>query len=159
AEHFRRQRPRTMGSLYWQLNDCWPVASWASIDYYGRWKALHYYARRFYDDVIISPFRYDGTIDVYVVSDKLEPVSAQIQARLMDCNGKVVAEQTKDIEAPAQSSAVYFTLNEKDLLAKAPRQRSFLALDLLVNGSRSARNLLFFDTMRNLALPSAPAIE
>jgi beta-galactosidase/beta-glucuronidase len=56
AEHLRRQRPRTMGSLYWQLNDCWPVASWASIDYYGRWKALHYYARRFYDDVLISPY-------------------------------------------------------------------------------------------------------
>ena len=57
AEHLRRQRPNTMGSLYWQLNDCWPVASWASIDYYGRWKALQYYARRFYDDVIVSPFR------------------------------------------------------------------------------------------------------
>jgi beta-mannosidase len=47
AEHLRRQKPRVMGSLYWQLNDCWPVASWASIDYYGRWKALNYYARRF----------------------------------------------------------------------------------------------------------------
>ncbi|MGB6403517.1 MAG: glycoside hydrolase family 2 protein, partial [Candidatus Sulfotelmatobacter sp.] len=74
AEHLRRQRPRTMGSLYWQLNDCWPVASWASIDYYGRWKALHYYARRFYDDLLISPFLHDGKVDVYVVSDKLQPL-------------------------------------------------------------------------------------
>jgi beta-mannosidase len=159
AEHFRRQRPRTMGSLYWQLNDCWPVASWASIDYYGRWKALHYYARRFYDDVIISPFRHDGAIDVYVVSDKLEPISARIQARLLDFGGKVLAEQTKDIQAPAQSSSVYLTLNEKDLLAKASPQRSFLVFDLLINGVRASRNLILFDTIRNLALPVAPRIE
>ena len=159
AEHFRRQRPRTMGSLYWQLNDCWPVASWSSIDYYGRWKALHYYARRFYDDVIISPIRHDGAIDVYVVSDKLGPVAGQIHARLLDFRGKVLAEQTRDIQAPAQSSAAYLILNEKDLLAKGSPQRSFLVLDLLVNRARVSRNLVFFDTMRNLTLPVAPAIE
>ena len=55
AEHLRRNRPRTMGSIYWQLNDCWPVASWSSLDYYGRWKALHYYARRFYAPLLVSP--------------------------------------------------------------------------------------------------------
>jgi len=48
AEHLRRIRPRNMGGIYWQLNDCWPVASWSSLDYYGRWKALQYYAKRFY---------------------------------------------------------------------------------------------------------------
>src|SRR5437764_13243492 len=159
AEHFRRQRPRTMGSLYWQLNDCWPVASWSSIDYYGRWKALHYYARRFYDDVIISPIRHDGAIDVYVVSDKLGPVAGQIHARLLDFRGKVLAEQTRDIQAPAQSSAAYLILNEKDLLAKGSPQRSFLVLDLLVNRARVSRNLVFFDTMRNLTLSVATAIE
>ncbi|MBR6003161.1 MAG: glycoside hydrolase family 2 protein, partial [Lachnospiraceae bacterium] len=54
VEHFRRHRGRCMGAIYWQLNDCWPVASWASIDYYGRWKALHYYAKRFFAPLMIS---------------------------------------------------------------------------------------------------------
>lgn len=54
AEHFRRNRGRCMGAVYWQLNDCWPVASWASIDYYGRWKALHYFAKRFFAPVLLS---------------------------------------------------------------------------------------------------------
>jgi beta-mannosidase len=54
VEHFRRHRGRCMGAIYWQLNDCWPVASWASIDYYFRWKALHYYAKRFFQPVMIS---------------------------------------------------------------------------------------------------------
>jgi len=54
VEHFRRNRGRCMGALYWQLNDCWPVASWASIDYFFRWKALHYYAKRFFQPLMIS---------------------------------------------------------------------------------------------------------
>ncbi len=54
VEHWRRNRARCSGTLYWQLNDCWPVASWSSIDYYGRWKALHYAARRFYDPILLS---------------------------------------------------------------------------------------------------------
>lgn len=54
AEHFRRNRGRCMGTIYWQINDCWSVASGASIDYSGRWKALHYYARRFFAPVLIS---------------------------------------------------------------------------------------------------------
>jgi beta-mannosidase len=54
VEHFRRNRGRCMGTIYWQLNDCWPVASWSSIDYFSRWKALHYYAKRFYQPLMIS---------------------------------------------------------------------------------------------------------
>jgi beta-mannosidase len=73
----------------------------------------------------------------------------------MDFSGKVLAEQTKDIKAAPQSSAVYLTVNERELLAKTSPQRSFLVVDLLMNGSRTARNLVFFDTMRDLALPVA----
>ena len=54
VEHWRRNRGRCMGAVVWQLNDCWPVASWASVDYYGRWKALHYYEKRFFAPVLIS---------------------------------------------------------------------------------------------------------
>lgn len=54
VEHLRRHRGRCMGAVYWQVNDCWPVASWSSIDYFGRWKALHYYAKRFFAPVLLS---------------------------------------------------------------------------------------------------------
>jgi beta-mannosidase len=54
VEHFRRNRGRCMGTIYWQLNDCWPVASWSSIDYFGRWKALHYFAKRFFAPLLLS---------------------------------------------------------------------------------------------------------
>ena len=55
AEHFRRIMPRNMGSLYWQANDCWQVASWSAMDYFGRWKALMYYTKRFYAPMLVSP--------------------------------------------------------------------------------------------------------
>jgi beta-mannosidase len=159
AEHLRRQRPRTMGSLYWQLNDCWPVASWASIDYYGRWKALHYYARRFYDDVLISPFLHDDKVDVYVVSDKLQPLSGTIHTRLLDFSGKILLDQTKDIQAPAQSNAIYLAFDKADLAAKGDPHRSFLVFDLEVAGKKVSRNLIFFDAMHSLDLPVMPKID
>ena len=159
AEHLRRQRPRTMGSLYWQLNDCWPVASWASIDYYGRWKALHYYARRFYDDVLISPFLHDDKVDVYVVSDKLQPLAATIHARLMDFLGHVLLDQRKEVQIPAQSSAIYLSFDRVDLSARGDAHRSFLVLDLEMSGKRVSRNLQLFDVTYNLELPVAPIIK
>jgi beta-mannosidase len=159
AEHLRRQRPSTMGSLYWQLNDCWPVASWASVDYYGRWKALQYYARRFYDDVIVSPFAHDGKVDVYVVSDKLQPLSGQVRSRLLDFSGKVLSDRTQDVQVPSQSSALCFTLDEKELLENADPKKSFLVFDLAVAGAKVSRNLIFFDTMHNLDLPTGVHIE
>ncbi|HMD17231.1 MAG TPA: glycoside hydrolase family 2 protein [Terriglobales bacterium] len=159
AEHLRRQRPRTMGSLYWQLNDCWPVASWASIDYFGRWKALHYYARRFYDDVLVSPYLHDDKVDVYVVSDNLKPFAGTIHTRLLDFSGKALLDQTKDIQAPAQSSAIYMTFDKADLAAKADLRGSFLVVDLEVAGKSVSRNLIFFDVTHNLQLPVMPKIE
>ena len=159
AEHLRRQRPRTMGSLYWQLNDCWPVASWASIDYYGRWKALNYYARRFYDDVLVSPFLHDDEVDVYVVSDKLQPFAGTIHIRLLDFSGNILLDQTKDVQVAAQSNSIYFTMDKSAMAAKGDLHRSFLVFDLNVDGKQVSRNLIFFGAMHDLELPVAPKIE
>ncbi len=159
AEHLRRQRPRVMGSIYWQLNDCWPVASWSSIDYYGRWKALQYYARRFYDELLISPWRHDGKIEIYVVNDKLQPVSGQIHIRLLDFSGKVISDKTQAVEAPAASSAIYLTLDEAQFLGAADPHTSFAVFDLEIAGKRASRNLVHFGNFRDIALPASPRIE
>ena len=159
SEHLRRQRPRTMGALYWQLNDCWPVASWSSIDYNGRWKALHYYARRFYDDVVVSPFLHDDKVDVYVVSDKLQPLSGTIHLRLLDFSGNSLLDQSKDVQVPAQSNAIYFTVDKTSLPASADLHKSFLVFDLEIGGQKVSRNLILFHSMKDLELPVAPRIE
>jgi len=148
-----------MGSLYWQLNDCWPVASWSSIDYYGRWKALQYYAQRFYSPVLISPYAHDGKLDVYVVSDKLQPATGTIRTRLLDFNGKVLYDKTQDVQIPPASSQTYFSLNQKDLPGAAAPDKTFLAFELKIGGETVSRNAVFFDTMRNLDLPASPKID
>jgi beta-mannosidase len=84
VEHWRRNRGRCMGALYWQLNDCWPVASWSSIDYYGRWKALHYAAKRFFAPVMISCHETGETTGRVAVTD--EPSLIETKARLCVAN-------------------------------------------------------------------------
>jgi beta-mannosidase len=159
AEHLRRQRPRTMGSLFWQLNDCWPVASWASIDYHGHWKALHYYARRFYEDVLISPYLHDNQVDIYIVSDKQQAFTGKVRVRLLDFTGKTLLDQPQDVQIPAASSASYLKLGQDQLEAKADLRRSFVVTELEVGGQTVSRNLLFFKATHDLELPPAPKID
>ena len=158
AEHFRRMRPRTMGQFFWQLNDCWPVASWASIDYYGRWKALQYYAVRFYDDVLVSPWYHDGKIETYVISDKLQPLKATLRVRLMDFAGKVVSDKSTDIDVPAQSSAIYSTQTEQELLGSADPKTVFAVYEVQQGGKVISSNEVFFTKSKDIDLPS-PNIE
>ena len=153
AEHFRRIRPRNMGTLYWQLNDCWPVASWSSIDYFGRWKALQYYARRFYDDLLISAVDQGNSIDAYIVSDKLQAIQAHVRIRTMDFTGHVSFEQTKDLTVPAASSVVALKIPRNLLTNGVPENRSFAVFELSVDDRVTSRNLLFFAPARELELP------
>ncbi len=90
VDHARANRPHTMGTLFWQLNDCWPVASWASLDYFGRWKTLQYWARRFYAPIAIAPDLDDGshTLRLHLVSDDTVAHSATLHLRVLHLDGK-----------------------------------------------------------------------
>jgi beta-mannosidase len=152
AEALRRARPRTMGSLYWQLDDCWPVASWSSIDYFGRWKALHYYARRFYAELLASTSEQDGQIVVSLVSDRTAAVSAELAVRLRDLSGAILWEDRKPVEVAPLASRKATSIEREKLLAGRDPRSVFLQVELLVAGQPLASNLRFFVPPKQLAL-------
>ena len=82
VEYFRRIRGCCMGSVYWQLNDCWPVASWSSLDYFGRYKALHYAAKKFYAPVACALFHENGQIKVNIANETMQTVSGKVKTYL-----------------------------------------------------------------------------
>ena len=113
VEHFRRNRGRCMGAVYWQLNDCWPVTSWSSIDYYGRWKALHYYAKRFFAPVMISceeqnwmtasadmnrqHFVFEKSIRLNVANETMEEKHLTVRWALRKADASVIREESQEI--------------------------------------------------------------
>ena len=155
AEHLRRIRPRNMGSIFWQLNDCWPVASWSSIDYNGHWKALQYFARRFYAPLLVSPHLEDGAFTVYVVSDKTAPTTATLRVRLLTIDGKVLSDRSSEIQVPALSSRIYLQSPLSELEKGIDAAQVFAVTDLVVGGNTVSSNLLYFVPVKNVALPKA----
>ncbi|MDD2968712.1 MAG: glycoside hydrolase family 2 protein [Lachnospiraceae bacterium] len=93
VEHFRRNRGRCMGSLYWQMNDNWPVASWSSVDYFGRWKALHYFAKNFYESVAGSLMIEGEQAQAWIQNETLQSVSATVVLSLKTINFEIIHTQ------------------------------------------------------------------
>jgi beta-mannosidase len=157
AEHWRRLRPETMGSIFWQLNDCWPVASWSSIDYFGRWKALQYYARRFYAPVLVSPHVEGGALKVYIVSDKVKAEPATLRARLMDFDGKVLLEESHEISVAPLSSKVYLDWPLKKMTDAGAQDTSrvFVVAELTGGGTQISRNIVYLAPTKGVHLKPA----
>ncbi|WLA07528.1 glycoside hydrolase family 2 protein [Xanthomonas translucens] len=155
AEHLRASRPQSMGSLYWQLNDVWPGVSWSSMDYFGRWKALHYHARRFYAPELIAALRNDqGQTEVTLVSDRTVPLAARWRMRVMDVSGKVLSKSEKPVTLAPLSSLRVGSFSDAQLLRRADPKRSFVVFELLDGARVLSRNLVFFDAAKHLHLPS-----
>ena len=154
AEHLRRIMPHNMGSLYWQIDDCWPVASWSSIDYYGRWKALQFYARRFYSNLLISPHVDGQNLNVYVVSDLIKPTQAHMKVSLLDFDGQVLMNADKAVTVTALHSQPYLTMPVNSFLAGKDPKNVMLLCELLVDGRSVSSNEYFFEPYKNLKLPT-----
>jgi len=157
AEHFRRDRPETMGSIFWQLNDCWPVASWSSIDYYGRWKALQYYARRFYAPVLVSPHVEGGVLKVYIVSDKTSALPATLRVRLMDFDGRTLLDESRNVNVASLASQVYLDWSMKKLAdaGGADTSHVFVVAELTVGGAQISRNIAYLAPVKEIHLKPA----
>ena len=121
VEHWRRNRGRCMGAIIWQLNDIWPVASWASIDYYGRWQALHYAAKRFFAPVMISaeeegelsqnpkineyhPAPLEKSFRLNVCNETLRDVTGEVVWALRTPDGAIVRQNQQTLTIPAMSA-------------------------------------------------------
>jgi len=153
AEHLRRIMPRNMGSLYWQLNDCWPVASWSSIDYFGRWKALQYYARRFYSPVLLSPVVEEKELSFYVVSDRPTTTQATISVELRDLEGATLSIIKKDVVVAPVNSKSYFSIPLTSLLDKRDTKNLMVYCELLEGRKVISSNQYFFRPYKELSFP------
>lgn len=152
-ETHRRAKPFCMGSLYWQLNDCWPVASWSSTDYYTRWKALHYKAREAFGEFLVSPLIRGDKVDIYIVSDRVEDLKGELQLTGINFEGYNFYENSLIINIPGNSSSSYLTLDQKDLLKDISPDKSLLRMVLKdSDGHVLSENILYFTNILNLVL-------
>jgi beta-mannosidase len=159
ALHHRASRPYTMGSLYWQLNDVWPGASWSSIDYAGRWKALHFQARRFFADRAVAALRDDGTTLISLLNDRRDALVGQWRLRVMDLDGRVHTRQQHAVTVPPEAALEVARLDDATLLGQADPHRTVAVVELLDGGGQVlSQGVVYFDVAKALAL-SRPQIH
>lgn len=167
VEHYRRLMPRCMGALYWQLNDCWPVASWSSIEFTGRWKALHHVARRFFAPALVSahvPGDEETTIGNYRKTsvrlvhlhtsyDAPTPARGVVRWALVRLDGRALLSGKKSVTLRAGRSVLQKTLDLAKPLAAHGREQVYLRIALEIAGKSVSEDTVFLTPPRFLALP------
>lgn len=152
-ESHRRAKPFCMGSLFWQIDDCWPVASWSSMDYYGRWKAQQYMAKKAYQPFLISPFIENDSVKVYAVSDEYKDIEAMLQINLVDFSGKILRTVLENVRVPANTSTVVYTVNENELTKGINKLGAVMNIKLMEGNRELSVNNFYFAKPKELNLP------
>lgn len=152
VEHWRRRKFNTAGALFWQLNDCWPVSSWAVIDSALRPKAAYYYAKRFFAPVLVSLKRKEGKVEVWGINDTVNPVQCTLSAGVKSFSGEYMNGHEKDLLLKPNSSR---------LIAEIPisigrelgKEDSYVVARFMQDDTAISENRLFFDEPKHLLFP------
>jgi len=151
-EHWRRNRDRVSGTLIWQLNDCWPVASWASLDYFGRWKALHYAAKRFYAPLLLSVADIGKTMEVHVTSDLVKPVDVFVRWRLELLDGKCLNSGEQNLRAMALADTLVGSYDFSTLVSAENQRKVVFVAEMWQDREHVSRSVTPFAANKHLEL-------
>jgi beta-mannosidase len=144
-EAHRRAKPYNMGTLFWQLNDCWPAISWSSIDYFGNWKALQYKAKKSFENVLISSILKKNIIETSIVNDELESLSGDLELQIIDFTGKEVWSKNIPVSISENTSTILHTLDLSSI--NIDKKNS-----VLVAKFDKASSLFYLEKPKNLSL-------
>ncbi|MDX2111550.1 MAG: glycoside hydrolase family 2 protein [Verrucomicrobiota bacterium] len=172
VEHWRRNMPRCMGALYWQLNDCWPVASWSSIDFGGKWKALQYEAKRFFAPALVTAevvgkvsttkgnyYHNDiKVVKLYTVYDGLEPLRCDLRWTLFHIVGEVLRDERKPVVLNRDESVLHEELDFSKEIAIHGHENLVMRITLERGTAVLAENTVLFTVPRFMELPKTPIL-
>lgn len=156
VENWRRNRGRCDGAIYWQLNDCWSVASWSSYDYFGNYKALQYKARLFNAPLSVSVDDTDkDRIRLYVLNDTMKSRTVTVKYELFDFESGTLISREKELYAASLGKSLAFELDKKSIKNKYDLKRTGLCVTLYEDGKEVMYKTHLFDMEKNLDLPKA----
>jgi beta-mannosidase len=169
-EHFRRSMPQTMGALYWQLNDCWPVASWSSIEFGGRWKAVHYEVKRAFAPALVSVHvpgdevagignQIRSTIHglhIYTVFDGLTDRAATLRWRLLHIDGELLQKGQKNVALRYGQSIRQLSIDFKVQIVRHGAPDLLLRVELINEAEVLSEQTVFFTAPKRLNLREGP---
>jgi len=155
SEHFRSLQPHCMGILYWQFNDCWPVCSWSSVDYHGRWKALHYYAKKFFAPLLVYAKHTQDHLQLFLVSDKASSGAYKLIGEFLDFEGVCLHTEEITLTTLAKGSTLITEIRLTDVLGFSQSNPGvYLRLSLTDGKHILAENRLFSVSIKHLPLPT-----
>ncbi len=143
----RRAKPYNMGTLFWQLNDCWPAVSWSSIDFFGTWKALHYKAKRSFENVLISSEVKKDSLKLYLINGSFQEHIGLLSTQIINFSGEVLWEDSQKITVKPNSSAIKQTID----LSKLSFNKNQV---FMVSKFQEAESIFYFAKPKDLELPS-----
>lgn len=151
-EAHRRAKPYCMGTLFWQLNDCWPVTSWSAFDYYKKPKAFYYDLARLYDNVLLSVNKSDYFYECHVLNDNPNDIIGNIELSVKDFYGKVIYTKNSQVHVKANSSLIYLRLTEEEIV-NVNKKRYYISCKLTADSSLVKKTLYYFVPPKDLELP------